>query len=73
MTLPKATSFRPGPLAAAIEKKLTKTGETLSEYIRRLIAEDLGKPSPQMQCGNPSGFAEINKRRKNTKTRKAKR
>jgi hypothetical protein len=51
--LPAKISFRPGPLAGPMGRKLKATGETPSEYLRRLVAEDCGKPEPEMNVGNP--------------------
>lgn len=48
-------SFRLGPLAKPLARKLERTGETLSEYLRRLIAKDLGVKPPDMREGNPVG------------------
>lgn len=56
-------TFRPGPLAGALEKKLARTGETSSQYLRRLVAADLGKPVPDMPEGNPA-FKKPAKKRK---------
>jgi hypothetical protein len=53
ITADSKISFRPGSLADEIEKRLAKTGETPSQYIRRLIAADLGKPVPEMKEGPP--------------------
>lgn len=47
MILPDKLSFRPAELAGSIEKKLKETGETPTEYIRRLIAADLGEQVPE--------------------------
>ena len=46
--LPDKLTFRPGNLAKPMGKRLAKTGETPSEYIRRLIADDLGRKPPRM-------------------------
>lgn len=51
--IPEKISFRPGPLAGPMGRKLKATGETPSEYLRRLVAEDTGKPEPEMSVGNP--------------------
>lgn len=40
MKLPEKISFRPGPLAEPMGRKLKATGETPSHYLRRLVAED---------------------------------
>ena len=41
-------------LAAAIDRKIAKTGETRSQYIRRLIAADCRVGLPEMPVGNPT-------------------
>ena len=61
-------TFRPGPLAGALGKRLSLTGETPSQYIRRLVAADLGKPVPDMPEGNPA----FRKAKKPPRKRKAK-
>lgn len=53
MTIPDRITFRPGPLAGALGKRLDLTGETPSEYIRRLIADELGVEAPAMLEGQP--------------------
>lgn len=52
--IPDRITFRPGPLAGAMDKRLSHTGETPSQYLRRLVAADLGKPVPDMPEGNPA-------------------
>lgn len=47
-------TFRPGSLAGPMEKKLAATGETPSDYVRRLIAADCGVAPPEMLVGNPT-------------------
>ena len=47
-------TFRPGPLSGALSKRLSLTGETHSQYIRRLVAADLGVTVPDMPEGNPA-------------------
>lgn len=54
MQLPEKISFRPGPLAGPMGKKLQSTGETPSQYLRRLVAEDCDTTPPQMSAGNPN-------------------
>lgn len=51
--LPEKVTIRLGPLAAALAKRLAKTGETQSEYVRRVVATDLGVEPPAMPEGNP--------------------
>ena len=48
MSMPEKLTFRPGNLAGPMVKRLAKTGETPSEYMRRLIADDLGRKPPKM-------------------------
>ena len=48
MSMPEKLTFRPGNLAGPMGKRLAKTGETPSEYMRRLIADDLGRKPPKM-------------------------
>jgi len=38
--------FRPGSLAGPMTTLLLQTGETTSQYVRRVIAADLGVPCP---------------------------
>ena len=64
--LPEKISFRPGPLAGPMGRKLKATGETPSEYLRRLVAEDCDKPEPTMPEGNPQ-FRKQKKRRTKAK------
>ncbi len=47
--LPDKITFRPGSLAGPLAKRLQETGETPSDYLRRLISEDCGKPLPEMR------------------------
>jgi hypothetical protein len=47
-------------LAAAIDRKIAKTGETRSQYIRRLIAADCRVKLPKMKAGNPLGWQQVN-------------
>ena len=63
MTIPEKLTFRPGNLAGAMAKRLAKTGETPSQYLRRLIADDLGRKPPKMD-GHIKAIEEVNKRRK---------
>lgn len=61
-------TFRPGPLAGALGKRLSLTGETHSQYIRRIVAADLGVTVPDMPEGNPA-FREA-KKQQNQKAKK---
>lgn len=54
MTLPEKLTFRLGTLAGVVAAKLKRTGETPSEYLRRLIATDCGVDPPEMKEGNPT-------------------
>ena len=45
----KICTIRLGPLANAVTKKIKSSGETLSQYVRRLIASDLGCQAPTMR------------------------
>jgi hypothetical protein len=58
-------TFRPGLLAKPMSIKIKVTGETPSKYLRRLVAEDCGKPVPKMLVGNP----EFRKKKKRSKGR----
>ena len=46
--IPEKITFRPGNLAGAMGEKLDASGESPSDYVRRLIAEDLGRKPPAM-------------------------
>ena len=63
MSIPEKISFRPGPLAGAMARRLRATGENPSTYIRRLIAEDCGRKEPAMD-GHVKAINAVNKRRK---------
>lgn len=54
MSIPDKISFRPGSLAGPMAARLNDTGETPSNYVRRLIAEDCGVDPPEMLAGNPN-------------------
>jgi hypothetical protein len=56
--LPEKLSFRPGELAGPMEDRLNQLGKTPSEYIRWLIASDLGVDAPDMPRGNPDAAAQ---------------
>ena len=62
MSLPEKISFRPGPLAGAMARRLKATGEKPSSYIRRLISEDCGRKVPAMD-GHVKTIKAVNKRR----------
>lgn len=47
-------TLRLGDLAEPMTAKITATGETPSEYIRRLIARDCKVEAPEMVEGNPN-------------------
>ena len=57
-------TLRLDTLAAAIDRKIAKTGETRSEYIRRLIAADCRVGLPQMQVGNPTFGKPVKRKRR---------
>ena len=63
MSLPDKISFRPGSLAGPMARKLDETGETPSNYVRRLIAEDCDREPPKMD-GHIKVLKEVNKRKK---------
>ncbi len=49
MSIGKICTIRLGPLANAVTKKIKSSGETLSQYVRRLIASDLRCQVPTMR------------------------
>lgn len=63
MSLPDKITFRPGSLAGPMAHKLEETGETPSNYVRRLIAEDCDRKPPKMD-GHIKVLNEVNKRKK---------
>ena len=65
MSLPDKITFRPGSLAAPMSRRLQETEEKPSEYIRRLIAEDCGKPAPKMD-GHVKTIQKVNKAKRKT-------
>ena len=65
MSLPEKITFRPGSLAGPMGRKLDETGETPSNYVRRLIAEDCDRKPPKMD-GHIKVLKEVNKRKKKT-------
>jgi len=60
VSLPEKISFRPGPLAGAMARRLKATGEKPSTYIRRLIAEDCGRKEPAMD-GHVKTIRKVNR------------
>jgi hypothetical protein len=60
--IPEKITFRPGNLAGAMGKKLDASGESPSDYVRRLIAEDLGRKPPAMD-GHIKTIKRVNKSR----------
>ncbi len=64
--LPEKISFRPGPLAGPMGRKLNATGETPSEYLRRLVAADCDKPEPKMD-GHVKAIERVNRERRKTR------
>jgi spore maturation protein SpmA len=60
-------TVRVGPLAPKIVRQLRETGETFSEYVRRLIADDLGVDPPAM----PMGFAAMSPEQRSEIARRA--
>lgn len=65
--MPQKITFLVGDLEAALDKRLSATGETPSRYLRRLMAADLGAEPPEMrgQVANLRQYAA-----KKSKTRK---
>lgn len=57
--IPDRITLRLGELREPAETKLAATGETISQYIRRLVAEDLDIDPPKMPEGNPNFGAEF--------------
>lgn len=47
--IPDKISFRPGNLAGPMAERITETGETPSEYLRRVVASDIGIDTPEMR------------------------
>lgn len=60
--IPEKLTFRPGNLAGAMGRRLTETGESPSEYLRRLVAADCGEKPPKMD-GHVKTIMAVNKRR----------
>jgi len=68
--LPEKISFRPGDLAGPMAERIDATQETPSEYLRRVVAADLGVDAPAMR-GNVAylkQFANPKKRKPKRKT-----
>ncbi len=65
LPLPEKISFRPGPLAGPMGRKLKATGETPSVYLRRLVAADCDKPEPKMD-GHVKAINRVNRERRKT-------
>jgi len=61
--VPERTTHRWGSLRAHLSRRLSKTGETLSAYVRRLVANDLGRPEPKFD-GSGKGLKKYNRERK---------
>lgn len=61
--IPEKITFRPGNLAGAMGKKLDASGESPSDYVRRLIAEDLGRKPPAMN-GHIKTLRRVNRRKR---------
>lgn len=61
--LPEKITFRPGNLARAMGNKLDASGESPSDYVRRLIAEDLGRKPPAMD-GHIKTLKRVNSRKR---------
>lgn len=51
MTIPERITIRLGNLRGPLEKKLKRKRCTPSEYVRRLLASDLGVHAPVMRPG----------------------
>lgn len=68
--IPEKISFRPGDLAGPMAERIEATQETPSEYLRRVVAADLGVEAPEMR-GNVAflkQFAKPKKRKPKRKT-----
>ena len=61
--IPAKVTFRPGPLDKSIARQIKGTGETPSQYLRRLVAEDCGRPVPPM-TGYITTILRVNKERR---------
>ena len=59
----KITPIDFGSLLLPLKRRLSKTGETLSAYVRRLVANDLGRPEPKFD-GSGKGLKKYNRERK---------
>lgn len=49
MTTDKSVTIRLGPLTKGVFNRIKSTKETVSNYIRRLVATDLGETPPEMK------------------------
>lgn len=67
MPLKDKLTIRLGPLAKPLGKRCDQTGETPSELVRRLIADELGVDPPYM----PQGFASMTPERRSELARRA--
>jgi hypothetical protein len=68
--IPQKISFRLGELAGPMAAKIAATEETPSEYIRRVVAADLGCDVPEMR-GNVAYLKQFAKKKRSRKKRKA--
>lgn len=65
-TLPDRITFRPGSLSGPLSSRLAETDETPSEYLRRIIAADLGRKPPKMD-GHVQTINRVNERARKKK------
>lgn len=61
-------TVRLGPLRPLLARRLARTGQIVSEYLRQVMASDLGVDPPEMRGGNPDIGMEAARRwdRRNT-------
>lgn len=57
------TTLRWGSLLRPLKRRISQTGETVSAYVRRLVANDLGRPEPKFD-GSGKGLKKYNRERK---------
>lgn len=67
MPLKDKLTIRLGPLAKPLGKRCDQTGETPSELVRRVIADELGVDPPDM----PMGFAAMTPEQRSEIARRA--
>ena len=66
MSKRKITPIDFGSLLFPLKRRISKTGETLSAYVRRLVANDLGRPEPKFD-GSGKGLKKYNRERRRSK------